>query len=93
MKTIINRFYAKDDLDSLGKLDEDFCGRDGYVWFIEQEGTQLWLMENGELTNDPNKCMQFKAKMIAVTEKIRRKIYNGYTVTEHEFTNSNPLTE
>jgi len=66
-------------------MHEDFIGRDGYVWFIEQDGTNLWLTESGELTNDPLKAMQFKARMIAIAEKIGRNLHKGWTATEHEF--------
>jgi hypothetical protein len=78
-------YYSREDQDSPDHMNEDFCGREGYVWFIEQEETQLWLTELGELTNDPLKAKQFKAKMAAVAEKIIRKLHQGWKVTEHEF--------
>lgn len=70
------RFYSREDDGALSMLEWQFVGREGYVWFIEQTGTQLWLMENGELTNDPNKCMQFPAMMVAATEKIKRGLHH-----------------
>lgn len=78
-------YFSRSDEDALDSMNEDFCGRDGYVWFIEQEETQLWLMESGELTSDPNKAMQFKARMIAIAEKIRRNLHKGWKATEHGF--------
>ncbi|OQB12814.1 MAG: hypothetical protein BWY15_02108 [Firmicutes bacterium ADurb.Bin193] len=78
-------YYSREDSDSLDHMNKDFCGREGYVWFIEQEETQLWLMESGELTSDPSKAMQFKARMIAIAEKVRRNLHKGWKATEHEF--------
>jgi len=78
-------YFSRSDNDALDSMHEDFIGRDGYVWFIEQEETQLWLMESGELTSDPSKAMQFKARMIAIAEKVRRNLHKGWKATEHEF--------
>lgn len=83
-------YYSREDSDSLDHMNKDFCGREGYVWFIEQKETQLWLTESGELTNDPLKAMQFKAKMAAIAEKIIRNLHKGWKVTEHEFIQPKP---
>ncbi len=87
-----NRFYARDDKDSLAFLEEAF--KKGF-WFVERKSDQKWLtamvnpatLKEEDWTNDPLKAMKWTNKPLAELEIIRMKLGDSAIATEHLFTN------
>ncbi len=84
-------FFSKQDSRSIDILTDIFCGRNGYVWFIEHADTKEWLSKDGSMTTDPQMAKQFKSEMEAVTHCVVMRLGTDYIQTEHEFVETQNL--
>ncbi len=84
-------FFARNNRDSIFRMEEIFTDSDKYVYFIEDEKTNEWLTKDSEWTKDPLNAMKFKSDMAARTYAVSLRTAVRWVITEHEFpTHSHP---
>ena len=86
MKQYPQRFFARGDSESLGRLDEMFNSDGRYFYLIEHDGHIEWLDKNHKWTKSAIDSLNFKNKFKAMSYAVENKI-TGFVITEHEFVN------